>query len=424
MQFASNIVQKAALGCPLIDGPASRGHSAFMGKAALKPPAKAKKSVLVALGWYVHEIVVGVTKYAREAGWVLDDLPSHHGGVPPVWRGDGILTLISSHTRHKDLIEMVQNSKLPVVDMSDQLPELPLQRVVPDNEAIGRMTAEHFIGRGFGHFAFYTLNLDAPVVRGRLNGFRRRVEESGRAFHLIDLTGEDRKGGSVTGATLPSLAKRLTQLPKPLAAMAQYDREALDIIRAAHLAGLVVPDEVAVVGVDNDPIYCELGPMPLSSVASNREMVGYKAAELLDRMMRGEHVPSKPLRVMPTGLIVRKSSDIIAVNDANVAKAIGYIADHYREPIDVEDVVKASGSSRRSLYLKFAMRVGHSIHREILRQRLQRAKHLLRETDEKLQAVAQETGFEDAGALSKAFRQHLGVSASSFRELQRPKSQG
>lgn len=99
---------------------------------------------------------------------------------------------------------------------------------------------------------------------------------------------------------------------------------------------------------------------------------------------------------------------------------MNFIASHYRDPIGVKDVVTASGSSRRSLYLKFAMKVGHTIHREILRQRLERAKHLLRETDEKLQSIAEETGFGDAGALSKAFRVHLGVPPSSFRDLQRP----
>lgn len=379
--------------------------------------------MLVALGWYVHEIVVGITKYAREANWILDDLPSHHGQVPPAWKGDGIITLVSDRERQRALIEMNLRFGSPVVNLSAQLPELPFPRVLSDNRAIGRMAADHFISRGFENFAFFTVDYSAPVVRERCDGFRERVAEVGRAFHLLDFSREVFKSNGPEGV-LRLLAARLKQLPMPLAAMAQYDREALDIIRSAQLAGLMVPAQVAVVGVDNDPIYCELGPMPLSSVASNREMIGYKGAELLDRMMRGERPPSKPLLVMPTGLIVRKSSDIIAVNDANVAKAIGYIADHYREHIDVEDVVKASGASRRSLYLKFAMRVGHSIHREIVRQRLQRAKLLLRETDEKLQAIAQETGFEDAGALSKAFRQHLGVSASSFRELQRPNSQG
>lgn len=382
-------------------------------------PRKVRKSVLLALGWYVHEIVVGVTKYAREAGWILDDLPSHHGNVPPVWKGDGVITLISSRERHRGLIELVQRSKLPVVNLSDQVPELTFPRVLPDNAAIGRMAAEHFISRGFEHFAFFAVERDAPVVRERLEGFRRRIEEAERTFHLIDFTRQARRAGG-TSRLLPELAQRLAQLPKPVAAMAQYDREALDIVRAAQQAGLLVPEQVAVVGVDNDPIYCELGPVPLSSVASNREMIGYMGAELLDRLMCGQRPPRKPLRVAPTGLVVRKSSDIVAVNDVHVSKALSFITEHVRDPIGVEDVVAVAGTSRRNLYLKFAMLVGHSIHREILRQRLDRAKHLLRESDVKLQVIAQETGFEDAGILSKALRQHLGVSASQFRQQQRP----
>lgn len=378
-----------------------------------------RKRVLLALGWYVHEMVVGVAKYAREAHWVLDDVPSHAGRPPRSWQGDGIIGLFSSEA-HRPLIDWVRHCRCPVVDLSDQLPELPFPRVLPDNNAIGRMAADHLLRQGFGHLAYFAVDLDAPVVRERYEGFGARVREAGRTLHLVDYTELARKEGAMD-RMLPWLARQLARLPKPLGAMAQYDRESMDIVRAAHLAGLPVPEQVAVVGVDNDPIYCELGPIPLSSVASNREMIGYKGAELLDRLMRGESPPAQPIRIPPTGLVVRKSSDIVAVNDAQVAKALNFIATQFRESITVADVVRVSGASRRSLYLKFASEVGHSIHREILRQRLDRAKHLLRETDGKLHAVARESGFEDAGILSKAFRQHLGVSASSFRAQQQPR---
>ena len=110
----------------------------------------------------------------------------------------------------------------------------------------------------------------------------------------------------------------------------------------------------------------------------------------------------------------------MAISDVHVAKALSFIAENYREPITVQAVVTASGTSRRNLYGKFADNIGHSIHREILRQRLEQAKHLLRETGEKLQSIALECGFEDAGVLSKAFKQHLGISASAFRTQHRP----
>lgn len=252
--------------------------------------ARRRPSVLVALGWYVHEIVVGITKYAREANWIVDDLPSHHGDLSSVWAGDGIITLVTSREHHRALIDLIRRSGRPVVDLSDQLPELPFARVLPDNEAIGRMAADHFIARGFEHYAFFTVDSRAPVVRERLGGFKRRVEEAGREFHLLDFSKQLSQVGGANGV-LPLLARKLKQLPKPLATMAQYDREALDIIRAAQMARLMVPNQVAVVGVDNDPIYCELGAMPLSSVVSNREMVGYRGAQLLDRLMRGGAPP-------------------------------------------------------------------------------------------------------------------------------------
>ena len=383
-------------------------------------PKRERKSVLLALGWYVHEMVSGVAKFARERDWILDDLPSHSGVVWPSWAGDGIITLIPDR-QHQLLIDRVRRAGVPVVDLSDQLPELPFPRVLPDNEAIGRMAAEHFLGRGFSQFAFVTWDSSAPVVQGRLAGFRQTVMKAGKNFSLVDYSPQMQKPGAVA-RFLPWLARRLAELPKPLATMAQYDGEALNIFRACQLANLLVPEQVAVVGVDNDPIYCELGGIPLSSVASNREMIGYKGAELLDRLMRGGKAPGQPLRIAPTGLVIRKSSDIMAVGDVSVAKALSFIAEHFREPITVQDVVQASGASRRNLYIKFADTLGHSIRGEILRQRLERAKHLLRETGEKLQGIAQESGFEDPAMLSKTFKQHLGISATAFRALHRPSS--
>lgn len=381
-------------------------------------PKRVRKSVLLALGWYVHEMVSGVAKYARERDWILDDLPSHSGVVWPSWLGDGIITLIPDR-QHQPLIDRVRRAGVPVVDLSDQLPELPFPRVLPDNEAIGRMAAEHLLGRGFSQLAFVTWDSAAPVVKGRLAGFQQTVAKADKAFFLLDYTPLMRKPGAVA-RFLPWLARRLTELPKPLGTMAQYDAEALNIFRACQLANLLVPEQVAVVGVDNDPIYCELGGIPLSSVASNREMIGYKGAELLDRLMQGDKAPIQPLRIAPTGLVIRKSSDIVAVDDVSVARALGFIAEHYREPITVQDVVAVSGSSRRNLYIKFADTIGHSIRGEILRQRLDRAKHLLRETGEKLVCIAQESGFEDPATLSKTFKQHLGISTTAFRALHRP----
>jgi LacI family transcriptional regulator len=383
---------------------------------------KLRKSVLLAMGFYVHEINVGVAKYAKLANWILDDIASRNGTFPPGWKGDGIVALIPSFpvpTRNqKELIQFVTDIRVPVVDLCDQLPHLPFPRVLPDNEAIGRIAAEHLIGRGFQHFAFYTLDNQAPVVRERMGGFRNAVLQAGREFHLVDYSDKIGEADALQ-KLLPWLGQQFVNLPKPVAAMAQYDGEANDIVRACQIAGLTVPDDVAVIGADNDLIYAELGPVPLSSVVTNREMIGYKGAELLDQLMHGDKPPKTPIRIKPDGVIVRKSSDVIAVADIHVAKAADFIARHYINPITVDDVVAASGTSRRNLYGKFAAHIGHSIQREIMRQRLEHAEHRLRDSSAKLQTIAEECGFEDASQLSKIFKHNLGISASQFRREHR-----
>ena len=381
--------------------------------------SKSRRSVLLALGYYVHEINVGVAKYARLANWILDDTTSRNGLVPPGWEGDGIIALLPSFSvpalTQTSLIEFVSNSGVPVVDLSDQFPNLPFPRVLPDNEAIGRLAAEHLISRGFQHFAFYTQDRQAPVVQERMAGYCAAVKKAGRAFHLVDYSGQmaDEK---LRNGLLPWLGKQFIHLPKPLAAMAQFDGEANDIVRACQLVGLKVPGDVAVVGADNDPIYAELGPVPLSSVVTNREMIGFKGAELLDQLMRGVKPPKQPIRIKPDGVIIRQSSDVVAVADEHVAKAVVFISRNFCQPITVDDVVSAAGSSRRSLYGKFATHVGHSIQREIMRQRLEHAKHRLNEGNVKLQTIAEECGLGDASQLSKLFKHHLGVTIAQFRK--------
>ena len=384
--------------------------------------AKPRRSVLLALGYYVHEINVGVAKYARLANWILDDTTSRNGMVPPGWKGDGIIALLPSFSApaliQTALIDFVSNSGVPVVDLSDQFPHLPFPRVLPDNEAIGRLAAEHLIGRGFQHFAFYTQDRQAPVVQERMAGFCAAIKKAGRVFHLVDYT-EQMTDEKSRKSLLPWLGKQFNNLPKPLAAMAQFDGEANDIVRACQLVGLKVPGDVAVVGADNDPIYAELGPVPLSSVVTNREMMGFKGAELLDQLMRGGQPPRKPLRIKPDGVIIRQSSDMVAVADEQVAKAVAFITRNLSRPITVADVVTASGSSRRSLYGKFATHVGHSIQREIMRQRLEHAKHRLNDGHLKLQAIAEECGMGDASHLSKSFKHNLGISIAQFRQEHR-----
>jgi LacI family transcriptional regulator len=371
------------------------------------------------MGWYVHEINVGVARYARSAGWILEDLASHSGVIDPEWSGDGIITLVED--LRSPLVRFLKRAKVPVVDLTGHFPQLPYPRVLQDNHAIGRTAAEELIGRGFKNLAFFTIDRDVPVVVERMAGFKEAALAAGCTYHTIDYTDEMSKGKGRL-AMIRWLAAKLLRLPKPLGTMAQFDAEANIIVQACLLVELQVPDHVAVVGVDNDPIYSELGSIPLTSVNSNRELLGYRGAELLDQMMRGGKAPEQAVRVPSGGITVRQSTNIFATADAGLSKALRFIKENATKLICVDDVAKASGISRRSLYQKFNLQVGRSIQEEIIRHRLNHAKDLLVSSNLKLEAVAFKSGFEGATSLSKAFRCHLGVGPSAFREKSRSKA--
>ncbi|MEI6646578.1 MAG: DNA-binding transcriptional regulator [bacterium] len=370
-----------------------------------------RKTVLLALGWYVHEIDVGVARYAKEHDWILDDISCHSGKLPS-WKIDGIITLFADPTQKK-LIHFVKKSHVPVVALSDQVPEIKVHHVLPDNDAIGRTAAKEFLSRGFENFAFMVLDNTAPVVKERMKGFRDTVAAAGMSFTSIDYTGCWTKIDA-HDRFLKWLASEIKKLPKPLAMMAQYDAEANYIVRACMDAGIHIPMEVAVIGVDNDPIYSELGPIPLSSVVSNREQLGYEGAAMLDQLMQGKKVKS-PIRIPPSGIILRQSSDVFAAKDPAIAKALNYIVYHLAEPFTLDDLAKESGVSRRGLYNKFNSYLGHSLHQEIIRQRLAKARQMLQATDEKFSTIAEVCGFKDGMGLSKVFRLYERTTPSDIR---------
>lgn len=383
--------------------------------ARTNPTRSHRKRVLLAMGWYVHDLSVGVTRFARDAGWILDDSASHCGVIPPDWSGEGILTVTTHVTT--PLTRFVEAAKIPVVDLAAASTNPNFYRVQPDNMAIGRLAADEFLGRGFRNFMFFSSDRNAPVVKERMEGFRRAVERINVPLHVADYTDQHRQG-SLDGL-IPALGRDLKELPKPLAVMAQYDMDANNVVRAAIEAGLRVPEDVAVIGVDNDLVYSQLGWMPLTSVISNLEEVGFRGAELLDRLMRGERVPKTPILISPGGVMVRNSTDIFASEDVAISKALAFIAGNLEKQITVDDIVRSSGVSRRSLFSKFSQRLGRSIHRELLRQRIAKAKLKLSSSEDKLESIAMECGFSSYTALWSAFRASEGLSPSEFKVTER-----
>ena len=379
--------------------------------AAADPPRR-RRRVLLAMQWLDYELNLGIAEYARSAGWVIDDTPTHTGHPPRDWEGDGIIALLRD--RDSEIVDFVTGATVPAVDLVAELPDLPLPRVLADNEAIGRAAATHLLSCGVHDLAF--LNVwDSHVERERMSGFRKAVEATSRTFHPLEFHGL-KQAHADTAHLIEWLAGELRRLPRPLGAMGQHDRESGYILQACELAGLRVPDEVAVVGSDNDPLLCELGSVPLSSVDNRRRDQGFKAAALLGRLMDGEAAPTEPLRVPAGPVIVRYSSEVLAVPHEDVSKALTFIANNYHRPIHVNDVVRHVDTTRRRLYLLFEEHLDRPIQAEILRRRLDLARRLLLTTGDKLYSIARACGFETAQQLTRVFTREVGIAPAFYRK--------
>jgi LacI family transcriptional regulator len=215
------------------------------------------------------------------------------------------------------------------------------------------------------------------------------------------------------------MARWLQQLPKPAGVLACYDVRGQQVLEACALSGISVPDEVAVIGVHNDTLLCDLCEPPLSSVIPNARRAGYEAASLLARLMEGEHVPVEARLIEPLGVAQRQSTDVVAVKDAKVSAAVRFIRAHACEGIDVRDVLKAVPISRTLLERRFRALLGHTPHEHILRTRLARACAMLVETDLPVSLIAERTGFEHTEYLSVAFRREYGMTPTAYRAKHR-----
>jgi LacI family transcriptional regulator len=362
---------------------------------------------------YARGILRGIIDYAREHGGWSVYLGEHgRGDEPPPWLsrwdGDGVIARIENGRIARAVIRCGR----PAVDVSAArlLPDLPW--VETDDEQIARQAAEHLLERGLRSFAFYSDNR-FNWSKWRCDEFARFVRDRGCECAVYHAT---RGGERDWDRQENELAAWLNALPKPVGVMACYDIAGRQVLDACRRAGLAVPDAVAVVGVDNDGLLCELSDPPLSSVEPDTRRTGFTAAEILDKLMRGGRVAQLSHRIPPVGVVTRQSSDTMAVADADVAEAVRFIRENACSGISVKDVLQRVQLSRRALEARFLKAVGRTPHAEVERVRLERAKHLLRVTDLPVYEIARRTGFRHQEYLSVAFRRYAGQSPTQFRK--------
>jgi len=364
---------------------------------------------------HVRGLLHGIARYSRVHGpWIFYTDASLHGKRDALsWlkecEADGVIA--PDAKENKDIIGM----GLPTIVYrvgEKRVPHLPA--IIADNAMIGRMAAEHLLDCGFSCFAYCGFE-SRPWSRQRKESFVGRIAEAGFK-PVIFCTSSDLGSWRSFEREQNRLIEWLKLLPKPVGLMAGNDVCGRHVIEACRIAGLPVPDEVAVIGVDNDELICDLTDPPMSSIALNTEKAGYEAAELLDRLIDGEKAADRDIVVRATHIATRQSTDILAAEDETIAEAIRFIRHHSKEAIQVSDVVHYVAMSRRNLEQHFRIVLGRSIYNEIKRVRTQQIIRMLCETDLSVSEIALELGHPSDKHIARYFKQQTGMSLKDYRK--------
>ena len=368
---------------------------------------------------YGRGLLRGVRRYVDEHGpWSLFVEPRHlDSAIPPWlkrWRGDGILT----RTESQATANLIGRLGMPAVEMRATHLKHDLPFVGVDNRAMGRMVAEHFMDRGLTRFAVYDIDTQTYFSQRRdtFVDYLRKLNHEVIVYHAAG----HRESPREWEREQKHLAAWAAGLPKPIGVLACTDQLGFWLLDACRRAGVAVPEEIAVVGAENDESLCLMSSPPMSSVSFNADQIGYEAARLLDSMMRGRKgarsSKRKVIEVPPIGIVTRQSSDIVAINDVDVATAVRFIRENADRGITTEDVLDAVPISRSSLERKMRATLGRSPKAEITRVRLELVQRLLRDTPLTLESIAHRTGFPYPQHMATLFKQQLSMTPGQYRK--------
>jgi len=380
-------------------------------------PATRHVALLIeATNGYARGLLHGVAQYTHERGHWTVYFELHSLEAPPPkwlkgWEGDGILARIGSRRMARAVLEI----GLPVVELRRRISIPGVPSIGPDHQAVARLAGEHFRERGFRQFGVCGLprRVDPPLDH-RADAFVQYLRQAGLPCSVYPA-----KRGLSWEQDQRRIARWVRSLPKPLGVMTCNDTRGLQLLRACASIGVPVPDEVAVIGAGNDDCVCGLSHPPLSSVDLAPETIGYEAAALLDRMMTKRQTVAHDIHVPPRGMITRLSSDVLASSDQAVSRAVGFIRAHACDDILVSDVLAHVKLSRSALEPRLKQVIGRTIHQEIRRVRIERAKTLLATTSLPTKQIAADTGFHYVQYLTRVFRNVTGQTPVAYRKRMR-----
>jgi LacI family transcriptional regulator len=367
---------------------------------------------------YARGLLRGVARYHQEHGpWSIFFEPHGLDEPPPSWlkswQGDGILARIDN----RRMADAILSTGIPAVDVRGAFHNLGLPFIGVDNRPVSRLAFEHLLDCGLRHFAFCgTPRGENPNQDLRCDFFCELARQAGCDCHVY--LGKGRRGMAGDWEQRQQhIAHWLKGLPKPVGIMTCHDDRGHQVLEACRRAELNVPDEVAVIGVDNDPFLCNLCTPPLTSIDINPERIGYEAAAQLASMMNGGKPASEPtLLGPPRGVAARQSTDMLAIDDEEVASAIRFVRENAVRGITVQNVLALPSRSPTTLERRIKRLLGRTIKAEITRVKLSRARLLLCETDLPVAKIALRCGFSEPRYFCDVFRTHEGMTATAYRQ--------
>lgn len=375
-------------------------------------------AVAIELDWPIthhYDVIHGVQQFADEAAdWELEI-----GAFPEVHlrrghRYDGVVGRITP-----SILAAARAAGIPVVNtwvnspVSDEVPTVQI-----DHVAAGRIAAEHLYGRGLRRLVCLTFRGQAAPHLG-YEGMAAIATARGCSLQRLLVNPRFESKASAWEQFVQIVHEAAENWKSPLGLIAADDMLARAAVSEMGRLGIDVPHDLAVVGVGNNDTICTHLFPTLSSVDCGYERVGYEAANLLAGLMRGDAPPDEIVRVPPTGVIARDSSDFFAVNDTRVAAALRYMAEKSEQPITVRQVAEAAGIAQQNLNRLFHRYVGHTVNAELIRLRVEQFKRLLVTSDEPLEELARRAGFGSAKHVYRTFKGLTGQTPAEYREERR-----
>lgn len=363
------------------------------------------------------KIINGVVRYLRENDvfWLIDaDIDTGHE-LPPnkidaSWQGDGLIVFRCTERE----ANAWKKNGISVVNLSSETRIKGIPNILPDNYQMGRLAAEYLLSLGLRHFA-YAGEQGRRYSTLRAAGYMDALEESGIECIEINLEISSMLKTERWTQLHDELTAAIRDLPQPIGILARDDIVAMNVLRSTRALGIKVPDEIALIGINDSRPYCLISHPQLSSVKHPGELIGYHAADALQTLLKGGEIPNDLLLKSP-GIVERESTNVIAIQDSVVSQALSHIRAHAKKgPVNVLELARALGVSSTTLRTRFKEAIGKTPKEEVDLIRLKEIKNLLSETRMSIQEIAYQLGFTTPEELSRFFSRQAGISPTKYK---------